>query len=102
VHAFHSAGIDVQVRSYEERSMGSNRRGRQRPRLRLHRGWRWKSAAAANAYGVGIDGNIVTASLKALVSRPSGLLGVVVARLALRWRHFFSTFTPGCVLLAST
>ena len=65
VHAFLSAGIKVQVRSYEERSMvpGSDDGNAQACAF-------MEIAGSGNGdfYGVGIDGNIVTASIKALVS----------------------------------
>jgi hypothetical protein len=64
VHAFESAGIAIQVRSYEERSMvpmGEDGNARPAPSSK------WP-ATAWRTFGVGIDGNIVTASLKALVS----------------------------------
>jgi len=64
VHAFASAGIAVEVRSYEERSMkgGSVDGGAQACAIievAVH---------GKEHFGVGIDGHIVTASLKALVS----------------------------------
>ena len=65
VHAFQSAGIRIQVRSYEERSMmpGSDDGNAQACAF-------MEIAGSGNGdfYGVGIDGNIVTASIKALVS----------------------------------
>jgi 2-isopropylmalate synthase len=64
VHALRGAGIDVQVRSYEERSMAASIDGGDA-----------KACAFVEIviqgrefYGVGIDDNIVTASLKAIVS----------------------------------
>jgi 2-isopropylmalate synthase len=64
VHALRGAGIDVQVRSYEERSMAASLDGGDA-----------KACAFVEIviegrefYGVGMDDNIVTASLKALVS----------------------------------
>ena len=65
VHALHSAGINIQVRSYEERSMvpmGEDGNAQACAFMEI--------AGSGNGefYGVGIDGNIVTASLKALVS----------------------------------
>ncbi|HRH15263.1 MAG TPA: 2-isopropylmalate synthase, partial [Azonexus sp.] len=65
VHAFQSAGIRVQVRGYEERSMvPSSDDGNAQACAFL------EIAGSGNGdfYGVGIDGNIVTASIKALVS----------------------------------
>jgi len=65
VHALQSAGISVQVRSYEERSMapvGEDGNARASAFMEI--------AGSGNGeyYGVGIDGNIVTASIKALLS----------------------------------
>ncbi len=65
VHALHSAGIEIQVRSYEERSMipaGDDGNARACAFMELAAGGR------SERYGVGIDGNIVTASIKALLS----------------------------------
>ena len=65
VHALQSAGIDVQVRSYEERSMlpmGEDGNARACALIEL------AAAGRGEAYGVGIDGNIVTASIKAIIS----------------------------------
>ncbi|PKO85258.1 MAG: 2-isopropylmalate synthase [Betaproteobacteria bacterium HGW-Betaproteobacteria-12] len=64
VHALQSAGIEIQVRSYEERSMtpmGEDGNARACAFMEL-------AAGGRECYGVGIDGNIVTASLKALLS----------------------------------
>jgi 2-isopropylmalate synthase len=65
VHALHGIGAAVQVRSYEERSMGSSSDGgdaKATAFMELAR------IGERDRYGVGIDGNIVTASIKALVS----------------------------------
>ena len=65
VHALHSAGIEIQVRSYEERSMtpaGEDGNARASAFLEL------AASGRGECYGVGIDGNIVTASIKALLS----------------------------------
>ncbi len=65
VHALQSAGISIQVRSFEERSMvpiGEDGNAQ---------AWAFMEVAGQDSfdrYGVGIDGNIVTASLKALIS----------------------------------
>ncbi|WP_412477928.1 2-isopropylmalate synthase [Azonexus sp. IMCC34839] len=66
VHALQSAGIRIQVRSYEERSMvpmGEDGNARACALMEI-------AGAAGNGecYGVGIDSNIVTASIKALIS----------------------------------
>jgi len=78
VHALRNAGIHIQVRSYEERSMAP-------------------SADAADAracafieigahgrefYGVGIDSNIVTASVKAMISSVNRANEAVPVRVA--------------------
>lgn len=62
IHALASAGIAVQVRSYEERSM--------RPENEGSRASAFVEIAAGGRefYGVGIDSNIVTASVKAILS----------------------------------
>lgn len=67
VHALRSAGIHVQVRSYEERSItpsedGGNAKACAFVELTPEDGSR------GDRYGVGIDGNIVTASIRAIVS----------------------------------
>lgn len=66
VHALHGAGIDVQVRSYEERSMSPSRAaGDAQACAFLEMA---PSGGSGEHYGVGIDANIVTASIKAMVS----------------------------------
>jgi 2-isopropylmalate synthase len=64
VHALRGAGIEVQVRSYEERSMAASSDGGNARALAVLeivvQGREW--------HGVGIDDNIVTASIKAIVS----------------------------------
>ncbi len=65
VHALQTAGISVQVRSYEERSMApSGEAGNAQACAFME----IAGGERSECYGVGIDGNIVTASLKALVS----------------------------------
>jgi len=64
VHALQRAGIAIQVRSYEERSMtpaGDDGNANACAFIEL-------AAHGRECYGVGIDGNIVTASIKALLS----------------------------------
>ena len=66
VRALQSAGIDVQVRAYEERSIHASEHGGDAQACAFI-----ELAAAGGGgeqYGVGIDGNIVTASIKALLS----------------------------------
>jgi len=66
VHALHSAGIEVHVRSYEERSMSaSNAAGDARACAFMEIA---QAKGEAECYGVGMDSNIVTASIKALLS----------------------------------
>ena len=65
MHALQGAGIAVQVRSYEERSMkpaGDDGNARACAFIEM------AAAGRGECYGVGIDGNIVTASIKALIS----------------------------------
>ena len=65
VHALQSAGVSIQVRSYEERSMvpmGEDGNAQACAFMEV------AGADSGECYGVGIDGNIVTASLKALIS----------------------------------
>jgi len=66
VHALHSAGLAVQVRSFEERSTKPSQQAGDAQACAFV-----ELAAVggtAERYGVGLDSNIVTASLKALVS----------------------------------
>ena len=64
VHALRGAGLGVQVRSYEERSMaGKGSDAQACAFLELAR-----AGSASECYGVGIDANIVTASIRALVN----------------------------------
>ena len=66
VHALQSAGIDVQVRSYEERSMSASREaGDARACAFMEVA---NAEGGSGCYGVGVDANIVTASIRALVS----------------------------------
>jgi 2-isopropylmalate synthase len=66
VHALGHLGVDLQVRSYEERSMGSSRAGGDAQACAFVEVAR--PGSGGDCYGVGMDGNIVTASLKALLS----------------------------------
>ena len=65
VHALQSAGINIQVRSYEERSMvpmGEDGNARACAFMEI------AGKNSGECYGVGVDSNIVTASIKALLS----------------------------------
>ncbi|NLF55619.1 MAG: 2-isopropylmalate synthase [Thauera phenolivorans] len=64
VHALRGAGIEVQVRSYEERSIAPSEDGGNAQACAFIE----LGAQGGERYGVGIDGNIVTASIRALVS----------------------------------
>jgi 2-isopropylmalate synthase len=66
VHALQSAGFDVQVRSYEERSMSpSSVAGDASACAFMEIA---DARGGFDCYGVGMDSNIVTASIRALVS----------------------------------
>ena len=71
VHALRSIGIDLQVRGYEERAMANSVDGGDARACAFvevaHTGGR------RECYGVGIDGNIVTASVKSLVGAAARL-----------------------------
>ncbi|MGE5472354.1 MAG: 2-isopropylmalate synthase [Bacteroidota bacterium] len=65
VHALQNAGIAIQVRSYEERSMvpiGEDGNAQACAFMEI------AGKSSGENYGVGMDSNIVTASLKALLS----------------------------------
>ena len=76
VHALHSAGLSVQVRSFEERSTkASQHAGDAQACAFLELA---AEGSPTERYGVGLDSNIVTASLQALVSGVNRL-GLTVA-----------------------
>ena len=66
VHALRKLGITLQVRSYEERSMGSSREGGDAKACAFMEVT--QTGGDRECYGVGLDANIVTASIKALMS----------------------------------
>jgi len=66
VHALRKLGVDLQVRSYEERSLGSSREGGDASACAFLEVSR--RGSGYECYGVGMDANIVTASIKALLS----------------------------------
>lgn len=68
VHALRSIGIDVQVRSYEERAMSSSGDAGEAVACAFVELARHGGSGYGERYGVGIDANIVTASIKAIVS----------------------------------
>ena len=75
VQALASIGIAIQVRSYEERSMGKGGDARACAFMEIS-----QDAVDHDYYGVGIDANIITASIRALISGVNRLeaLGVLV------------------------
>ncbi len=66
VHAMQGAGIDVQVRSYEERSLHASEHAGDAQACAFIE--LMPAGGSGEQYGVGMDGNIVTASIKALLS----------------------------------
>jgi 2-isopropylmalate synthase len=73
-HALRSIGIDMQVRAFEERSMGSSADGGNARACAFVEAV--QPGGRQECFGVGIDDNIVTASVKALVGA-AARLGVV-------------------------
>ena len=69
VHALGTVGISVQVRSYEERSMGKGEDAKACAFMEV-----MLAGGDRECYGVGMDANIVTASIRALVSGVARLL----------------------------
>lgn len=63
VHALRKLGISLQVRSYEERSMGKGGDAKACAFMEVT-----QAGSERECYGVGMDANIVTASIKALMS----------------------------------
>jgi 2-isopropylmalate synthase len=66
VHALRKLGLELQVRSFEQRSTGSSREGADATSCAFVEVTR--PGSGIERFGVGIDANIVTASIKALVS----------------------------------
>ena len=66
VHALRKLGIILQVRSYEERSMGSSGEAGDAKACAFMEVT--QTGTDRECYGVGMDANIVTASIKALIS----------------------------------
>ena len=64
VHALQGAGIQVQVRSFEERSTKASQQAGDAQACAFLE----LASQGAERYGVGLDSNIVTASLQALIS----------------------------------
>ena len=72
VHALRQAGIGVEVRSYEERSMGASGNGGDARACAMVE----IAGSGSECYGIGIDANIVTASIKALLSGVNRMQGL--------------------------
>ncbi|MBI2307671.1 MAG: 2-isopropylmalate synthase [Rhodocyclales bacterium] len=72
VHALRQAGIGVEVRSYEERSMGASGNGGDARACAMVE----IAGSGGECYGIGIDANIVTASIKALLSGVNRMQGL--------------------------
>mgnify|MGYP003633686875 FL=1 len=68
VHALQTVGFSINVRHYEERSMNSNVMGSDANACAFIQITDANNQALKEVYGVGIDSNIVTASMKALIS----------------------------------
>ena len=68
VKALHSMGVEIQVRSYEERSMSASQTGGNAKACAFVEVASSTSANRSDYFGVGIDENIITASIKALIS----------------------------------
>ncbi|WP_263771675.1 2-isopropylmalate synthase [Propionivibrio soli] len=77
VHALGRSGIKLQVRSYEERSMGKGGDAKACAFMEVT-----QNGSERECYGVGLDANIVTASIKALMSGINRLAGVATAEKA--------------------
>lgn len=72
VHALGTLGIAVQVRSYEEKAMGKGEDARACAFMEVT-----QTGDQRECYGVGMDTNIITASIRALTSGVNRLLGEV-------------------------
>jgi 2-isopropylmalate synthase len=73
VHALRALDMELQVRSYEERSMGQSGKGGDAQACAFMEVTR--PGSTIECFGVGLDTNIVTASIKALVSGVNRLEG---------------------------
>lgn len=67
VNAFKSAEINIQIRHFEERSVGMSADGGNASACAFIEITQATIAGSTEVYGVGMDANIVTASIKALV-----------------------------------
>ncbi|MDX8399185.1 MAG: 2-isopropylmalate synthase [Gallionellaceae bacterium] len=71
VHAMHSLDFRLDVRSYEERSIGASQQGAEAKACAFMEVAR--QGDANECYGVAVDANIVTASIKALIGAANQL-----------------------------
>jgi len=74
VHALAQLGIQLQVQSYEERSMGKSPHGGDARASAFIEATLLDGSSKESRYGVGIDENIITASVLSLLSAVNGLL----------------------------
>ena len=77
VQALRGIGIDLQVRSYEERSMGSSSEGGNARACAFVEVA--MTGSRQDVFGVGIDANIVTASVKAVIGAAARLTAKAAA-----------------------
>jgi 2-isopropylmalate synthase len=82
VHALRGAGLDLQVRSFEERSTASSRDGADASACAFVE--LAAPGASGQCYGVGLDANIVTASIKALISGANRLASLAQSEPAVK------------------
>ncbi|ATE62121.1 2-isopropylmalate synthase [Thauera sinica] len=73
-HALRTAGIHVQVRSYEERSIAPSEDGGNARACAFLELTPEDGGQAGDRYGVGVDANIITASIRAIISGVNRLL----------------------------
>ena len=69
IHALQQSGIKLNVRSYEERSMGKGGDAKACAFIEVT-----QAGSERECYGVGLDANIVTASIRALLSGANRLV----------------------------
>ena len=80
VHALRSAGIHLQVRSFEERSMSPAGEGSNASACAFIEIAQTDGDTSVELYGVGLDTNILTASIKAIVSAANRSAAAMSAR----------------------
>ncbi len=80
VHALRSAGIHLQIRSFEERSMSPAGEGSNASACAFIEIAQTTANTSIELYGVGMDTNILTASIKAIVSAANRGTAAIGAR----------------------